>query len=105
MTGPTAPSWFEDSRVESYGGQSEQDVRRAAGAFAAAIEWRFNPPDDDAAYEAILLRAVNAAADFIEALPCSCITSLAAGVPEFAATDVCGRCQVLGRSRDRKVEW
>jgi hypothetical protein len=54
---------------------------------------RFNPPDDDNYNE---FTCIDAAADFIEAQPCDC--------PHDPAEDICPRCNVLGRRRDKAIE-
>lgn len=67
---------------------------------AEAIIEAFNPPDDDVAEEAILIRAVEAARDFIAAQPCLCTPEdIANGCPER-----CERCQVLGRLGDKVID-
>lgn len=62
------------------------------------IAERLNPPDDDAAETHICTQAIEAAADFIAAYPCSC-----SGNPEDGAYDACERCKVLGRLNDEPV--
>jgi hypothetical protein len=63
-----------------------------------AILEAFNPPDDDAAFESIVIDAVERAAQFIEAQPCKCDRTHEDKY-ELGA-DGCERCQVLGRIRD-----
>jgi hypothetical protein len=61
----------------------------------------FNPPDDDAAEIAIMLKAVEAAAKFIrDETDCECQLDYD---PEDMA-EACNRCEVLGRRRDVQVE-
>jgi hypothetical protein len=61
----------------------------------------FNPPDDDVAEEAIVLAAVQRAADYIVSLPCTCVPG--AGPPDYDE-DPCGRCQALGRAQDKPLD-
>jgi hypothetical protein len=68
------------------------------------IDW-FNPPDEDAACESIVLDAIERAYRFAESQPCICVNPLA---PEPTEDEIdsytaCQRCQVLGRVRDKAV--
>jgi hypothetical protein len=54
-----------------------------------AVFLHFNPTDDDAAETDICVRALAAAAAFIELQPCDCTDD-----------EPCGRCTVLGRDHD-----
>lgn len=65
----------------------------------------FNPPDEDGAEEEIVAQAMLAAAEFIEAVPCTCKTSDPEGdrtVP-YETDDKCRRCDVLGRYFDTPI--
>ncbi len=99
MTAPipvSAPDFYIDSRVDSLSGESETALREDLGRLAAEIEWRLNPPDDDADYISIQLRVLQDAIAYVEAQPCSC--------PADPDDDACGRCHVLGRRSDRRVD-
>lgn len=63
------------------------------------IDW-FNPPDEDAACESIVLDAIERAYKFAESQPCTCPSEMAEDDQYFA----CSRCQVLGRVRDVAVQ-
>lgn len=63
------------------------------------IDW-FNPPDEDAACESIVLDAIERACKFAESQPCTCPPEMAEDDEFFA----CSRCQVLGRVRDVAVQ-
>lgn len=63
------------------------------------IDW-FNPPDEDAACESIVLDAIERAYKFAESQPCQCV----GGEEENHAVIVCRRCIVLGRIRDKAVQ-
>lgn len=63
------------------------------------IDW-FNPPDEDAACESIVLDAVERAYKFAQSQPCQCPE----GFDEDDEFDACQRCQVLGRVRDQAVQ-
>lgn len=56
----------------------------------------FNPPDDDVGYESIITDAIEAAARFIEAQPCSC-------PPDPLEDGPCDRCAVLGRAGNEPI--
>ena len=72
---------------------SHDDV--IAGAVGHAILLAFNPPDEDCAYDDILVRAVARAAAFIEGQPCTC---------GDADDDPCDRCLALGRIADKEAD-
>jgi hypothetical protein len=58
----------------------------------------FNPRDDEVAEVAIVLDAINAAADFIGAQPCTC-------TPEMVENwESCPRCEVLGQRAGKPAE-
>lgn len=61
------------------------------------IDW-FNPPDEDAACESIVLDAIERAYKFAESQPCTCAAR--AG----DVFDACSRCQVLGRIKNEAVQ-
>lgn len=58
-----------------------------------AVLHAFNPPDEDAAEESILERAIFDAADYIAEHPCECIRDGYGDVDE-----PCRRCRLLGQS-------
>lgn len=62
------------------------------------IDAAFNPPDDDGAEEQLYTEAVIAAGEFISAQRCRCTPAMVADL------DPCGRCAVLGRLGDRKLD-
>ena len=58
----------------------------------------FNPRDDEVAELAIVLDAIEAAADFIKAQPCTC-------TPEMIENwESCPRCEVLGQRAGKPVD-
>lgn len=65
------------------------------GPVSAAVCVFFNPPDDDASFESIMVDAIARAAEFIEEQPCTC---------DAPDGDVCDRCVVLGRFADVELE-
>lgn len=68
---------------------------------ADAIIGAFNPPDDDVAEYAIVVRAVQRAAEFVTAQPCECAPDVTD--PNVLAMP-CRRCRVLGRRGDQLEE-
>lgn len=58
---------------------------------ADKITGLLNPADDDIAEPAIMVRAVEHAAEFIRSQPCACTPEM---IEEFQA---CGRCAALGQ--------
>lgn len=63
------------------------------------IRDRFNPADGDEAYVALLIKAVQRAAAFIESIPCSCDADALDG-----SVDPCNRCAALGRACDMRSD-
>jgi hypothetical protein len=60
----------------------------------------FNPPDDDEAEVAVLVRAIERAAGFIGSLPCTCPQG---DHRPWAGDEPCGRCAALGQFRGKPV--
>ncbi len=60
-----------------------------------------HPPDDDVAEVGIVMDAVQRLAEYVTGLPCTCPP--AAGPPDWDVQP-CGRCDALGRARDKAVE-
>ena len=54
------------------------------GPVSAAVCVFFNPPDDDASFESIMVDAIARAAEFIEEQPCPC------DAPDGEVGDRCG---------------
>jgi hypothetical protein len=84
----------------------------------------FNPPEEDGAEEEIVAEAMLAAAEYIEAQPCSCVYSepgqyimclhnravpieqpppIQTPTVPWDAPDVCARCKALGRYFDVRL--
>lgn len=68
---------------------------------ADAVIDMFNPPDDDVAESAIIVDAIERAAEFIDGQPCLCTPEVTD--PDVLATP-CARCLALGRRGDRPEE-
>lgn len=68
---------------------------------ADAVFDKLNPHDQDIAEVAIAIAAVEYAAAYIEAQPCTCAPN--AGPPDFDV-DPCDRCSALGRARDVRLD-
>lgn len=64
---------------------------------------KLNPPDEDVAEIDIMCRAVDRAAAYIEAIPCTCPPGAASRELPMG-DDPCGRCTVLGRCVDVREE-
>lgn len=71
-----------------------EDGENHAHHLSTAVDVAFNPRDDDADWESIMVAAVAGAAAFIAAQPCTC---------DAPDGDVCDRCEVLGRYADRRL--
>lgn len=70
----------------------EADRKEQLENIAAAIDYCFNPPDDDADQGSILVDALLGAAAYVAAQPCTC------------TEDACPRCVALGRFQDKPCE-
>lgn len=65
------------------------------------IDW-FNPPDEDAACESIVLDAIERAYKFAESQPCQCVEGFEPD--EVGDYEACPRCRVLGRVNNKAVQ-
>jgi hypothetical protein len=87
-----------DTYKGTYAPMARAEVDEVAEEFAAAIDFAFNPADNDGSQESLLIGAMLAAAAWIEQQPCAC-------TPEMVEDwDACGRCGALGRLGDRRLE-
>lgn len=96
---PTADSEPREPGIAETGAPSKtEQVEFWERQMEKMVDW-FNPPDEDAACESICMDAVERAYKFVQVQPCQCPE----GFSEDDEFDACGRCQVLGRVRDKAV--
>jgi len=75
----------------AWGGYTGVEQTEMLELLSAAIDFAFNPSDDDSDQGSILERALLDAAAYIAAQPCTCTEG-----------DSCARCHALGRDYDQR---
>lgn len=84
-----AMAWADADRAHEADPFSDAYFRDVLGN---ALVYLLNPPDDDAAFEHVVVQALVGAVEFIEEQPCTC----APGDDDSP----CDRCAALGRWHD-----
>lgn len=81
--------------LDEFPGADPDDIRVSHAYVTKAIMYGLNPPDDDAAFESVLVAQLTRAVGFILAQPCTCKPGDDDGA--------CDRCDAVGRWHNEVV--
>lgn len=93
---PLPPARWVGEAVHLAWDHSDDGDEQPENVVSRAIVYLFNPPDDDVAYESLLVDALERAAHFIATKPCMC-------PPDADDWGPCDRCEALGRVNDTLI--
>ena len=92
------PESYEACWRGAWSGDTPAENVEVLENISAAIDWCFNPRDDDASQDSILIDALLSASRFIADQPCGCDPA------DPHEMGPCRRCEVLGRLADERQD-